>query len=291
MPNEINDISDIDAMLDKEFHLDDVEDTDNVESGEEETSEETNNDISEETSDESTETNEDSEGENKGQDDIKDQNKETSNVGKSKLNLDDKKDYAFVQLRRENSDLKAKLNSSSENDTFLKKLAAQYGYNDVKQFEKAYEDARIAKEAKDKGYDVELYRQLQESNRRIEQLEKQNNENLLRQRASDFKNALDKVVSEYSLGDAGRNEVFTRLEQAGYTIDELLKYQNPEFLIRGIMMDKILDYSKQAQIEKAKDIEDNLSDERHDGQAQDKAFSLDDLIKSEMQEYKKELYY
>lgn len=281
MPNELNSVEDIDAMLDQEFNINSDEDvTDDVEDTE--ANEENSNDTP----------NGDSE-ENDGQQVTEDQNNENDtdnndNSDGSKLNLDDKKNFAFSQLRKENSDLKNRISASSKNEEFLKGLAAQYGYDSIESFQKAYEDARIAKEAKDKGYDPELYRQLQESNRRIAQLEEQNRQNILRERASNFKSAVDRTINEYKLGEDGRNEIFTRLENAGYSIDDILRIANPEPLIKGIMMDKIINLSKQEQIEKVKDLEDNLSDEKFDNQASEKTFSLDDLISKEMKEYKEQ---
>ena len=280
MPNEVNSVEDIDAMLDQEFNIGSDEDTaDDVEDTE------INGEDTDETSDDDVESND-------GQQVTEDQNNENNANNNAeegnKLNLDDKKIFAFSQLRKENSDLKNRISASSKNEEFLKGLAAQYGYDSIESFQKAYEDARIAKEAKDKGYDPELYRQLQESNRRIAQLEEQNRQNILRERASNFKSAIDRTINEYKLGEDGRNEIFTRLENAGYSIDDILRIANPEPLIKGIMMDKIVNLSKQEQIEKVKDLEENLSDEKFDNQASEKTFSLDDLISKEMKEYKEQ---
>lgn len=280
MPNEVNSVEDIDAMLDQEFNIGSDEDTaDDVEDTE------INGEDTDETSDDDVESND-------GQQVTEDQNNENNANSNAedgnKLNLDDKKNFAFSQLRKENSDLKNRISASSKNEEFLKGLAAQYGYDSIESFQKAYEDARIAKEAKDKGYDPELYRQLQESNRRIAQLEEQNRQNILRERASNFKSAIDRTINEYKLGEDGRNEIFTRLENAGYSIDDILRIANPEPLIKGIMMDKIVNLSKQEQIEKVKDLEENLSDEKFDNQASEKTFSLDDLISKEMKEYKEQ---
>lgn len=280
MPNEVNSVEDIDAMLDQEFNIGSDEDTaDDVEDTE------INGEDTDETSDDDVESND-------GQQVTEDQNNENNANNNAedgnKLNLDDKKNFAFSQLRKENSDLKNRISASSKNEEFLKGLAAQYGYDSIESFQKAYEDARIAKEAKDKGYDPELYRQLQESNRRIAQLEEQNRQNILRERASNFKSAIDRTIDEYKLGEDGRNEIFIRLENAGYSIDDILRIANPEPLIKGIMMDKIVNLSKQEQIEKVKDLEENLSDEKFDNQASEKTFSLDDLISKEMKEYKEQ---
>lgn len=277
MPEELNSVEDIDSMLDQQFNISD------------DNNEEYNIEDTKEIDEESVEDSE--EDTDKGIEDQSSEQEDVDNNGDSKkLSKDDKKEYAFAQMRRENSEMKSKVNSLSKSNEFLKSLAAQYGYENVEDFQAAYEKARIEKEANEKGYDPELYRQLQESNRRIAQLEEQNKQTLLKTKAENFKKAIDKTIVDYSLDESSREEIFKRLEEAGYTIDSLLSLEQPEYLIKGIMLDKIVNLSKQKQISKSKDLDDNLSDERLDSQGSEKTVSLDELIKNEMKEYKENYF-
>ena len=132
-----------------------------------------------------------------------------------------------------------------------------------------------------------MYKQLQDTNKRLEQLEKERQENNLMSRANAFKNAVDKAISDYNLDEEeGRNEIFSRLEEYGYTVDSILSLPNPEILIKGVLSDKIAEISKQ----KMEDL-DNLSDERHDGNSTTKTISLDDLIAQDIKEYKANNFY
>ena len=212
------------------------------------------------------------------------------NVTDNKPSVEDKKEFAFSKIRKENSDLKNQLNQRNEESEFLSKLAAEYGYTDVKQFKEAYEKARYEKEAKDKGLDPVLYAQLQESNKRIAELENKQREAELVNRASNFKNAVDKAVTDYNLGEEGRTEIFNKLEEAGFTVDSLLEIPNPEILIKGILSDKIAEFSKQKQIDKLEKL-DSLSDDKHNGGVADTAISLDDIIAKEMKQYKADNYF
>ena len=157
-------------------------------------------------------------------------------------------------------------------------MAAQYGYTDVKKFQADYEKARIEQEAKNKGLDPVLYAQLQESNRRIAELEQKQKETELVNKAANFKSAVDKAVSDYNLGEDGRNEIFNKLEEAGFSVDTLLEIPNPEILIKGILSDKIAEMSK-------------LSDDKHTGSASNDSLSLDELIAKEMKQYKADNFY
>ena len=294
MPNELNSIEDIDLMLENEFNINEDASEDENESNQElevENEEGANSELETENEDENIDENDD-EGSEDGttdQDEIEDSNEEVTKAP-SKPSKEEKSNYAFSQLRKENAELKSKYKATSENEAFLKKIATQYGYSDVNAFMKAYDDARVIQEAKEKGYDPVLYKQLQESNRRIEQLEKENQEAKLIERATDFRNAVENAVSKYNLGEDGRNEIFTRLEEAGYTVDTILSLPNPEIVIKGVLSDKIAEISKQKQIDKIENL-DSLADEKHNGSVSTKQVSLDDLISQEMKEYKAKNFY
>ena len=279
MNNELNSVEDIDAMLDNEFKIteeqpsENTEETDgNVEDQESETDENQETENDEETKDDENNSNE---------------NQEKSD---SKPNADDKKEFAFSKMRKENSDLRNQLNEKNAESEFLSKLAAQYGYTDVKKFQADYEKARVQQEAKDKGLDPVLYSQLQESNKRIAELEKKQSETELMNKAANFKNAVDKAVADYNLGEDGRNEIFNKLEEAGFSVDTLLTIPNPEILIKGVLSDKIAEFSKQKQIDKLETL-DNLSDDKHNGSETSGDITLDDIIAKEMKQYKADNFY
>lgn len=277
MNNELNTVEDIDALLDNEFKLNEEPDNTNIE-------ETDGNEDNEEL--EVDENQDDEVIENDDEISNEDDAKETD----SKPSADDKKEFAFSKMRKENSDLKSQLNQKNEESEFLNKLAAEYGYTDVKKFQEDYEKARIQKEAEKKGLDPVLYAQLQESNKRIAELESKQKEVELMNKAANFKIAVDKAVNDYNLGEDGKTEIFNRLEEAGFSVENLLEIPNPEILIKGILSDKIAELSKQRQIDKLEKL-DNLSDDKHNGTASEDGVSLDDIIAKEMKQYKADNFY
>lgn len=292
MNEELKSVDDIDEMLLKDFNIDDSIEDQSIE--DDNSNENNDNNISNENDniDESQQGNDEN-----GNEDVSDQSNESqddntsNNVSDNKHNTEDKKEFAFSKIRKENSDLKALNKTLSTRDEALKKIASNYGYDDVDKFLEAYENARVVQEAKDKGYDPVLYKQLQDTNKRLEQLEKERQESNLMSRANAFKNAVDKAISDYNLDEEeGRNEIFSRLEEYGYTVDSILSLPNPEILIKGVLSDKIAEISKQKQIEKMEDL-DNLSDEKYDGNSTTKTMSLDDLIAQDIKEYKANNFY
>ena len=284
MNNELNTVEDIDAMLDSQFNI-----TDEQSDNSNENIEETDGDVTSQETEEDGNQNSDEDESIKNDGDDKPSN-EGNEKSDSKPSADDKKEFAFSKIRKENSDLKNQLNEKNEETEFLNRLAAQYGYTDVKKFQADYEKARVQQEAKDKGLDPVLYSQLQESNKRIAELEKKQNETELMNKANNFKNAVDKAVADYNLGEDGRNEIFNKLEEAGFSVDTLLTIPNPEILIKGVLSDKIAEFSKQKQIDKLEKL-DNLSDDKHNGEVPDGSVSLDDIIAKEMKQYKADNFY
>lgn len=285
MNNELNTVEDIDAMLDSQFN---ITDTPSVDVNNEETDGDVTSSDTEEDKNLSSEMNENIEDDG-NENETTNEETEIQNSD-SKPSADDKKEFAFSKIRKENSDLKNQLNQKNEESEFLSRMAAQYGYTDVKKFQADYEKARIEQEAKNKGLDPVLYAQLQESNRRIAELEQKQKETELVNKAANFKSAVDKAVSDYNLGEDGRNEIFNKLEEAGFSVDTLLEIPNPEILIKGILSDKIAEMSKQTQIDKMEKL-DSLSDDKHTGSASSDSLSLDELIAKEMKQYKADNFY
>jgi len=280
MNNELNSVEDIDTMLDNEFKITDEQPSENTE--------ETDGNVEEQETE--TDENQETDSSDETKDDENVEENRTDEDSDKKPSADDKKEFAFSKMRKENSDLKNQLNESKAETEFLNKLAAQYGYTDVKKFQADYEKARVQQEAKDKGLDPVLYSQLQESNKRIAELENKQKEAELMNKANNFKIAVDKAVADYNLGEDGRTEIFNKLEEAGFSVDTLLSIPNPEILIKGVLSDKIAEFSKQKQIDKLETL-DNLSDEKHNGVQSSDGVSLDDIIAKEMKQYKADNFF
>lgn len=274
----ITSVDDIDALLDNEFNINEGDET-VVEDNDEVIEDNSQEDIVE-----------DVEGSNNNDTTNQNDNVEENSTNSEKHTEDDKKEFAFAKFRKENNDLRNEVKGLQGYQDFLKEIASNYGYDNIDEFTKVYRDARIAQEAKEKGYDPVLYKQLQDSNRRIEQLEKENREAKLNEKANQFRNAIDDAVNTYSLGENGRKEIFDKLEEAGFGVDELLSLPNPSIVIKGVLADKIAESSKQNQIKKLENL-DNLADVKHNENASTGSFSLDDIIREEMKAYKAENFY
>lgn len=280
MNNELNSVEDIDALLDNEFSIDEEDDNQDLDTAAPE--DEDNSDDGQDGNDVDTEDG------TSDQDNVDEEPSNDDNSGgtQTKITTDEKKEYAFSKIRQENSQLKQEKQKLQAESDFVKELAASYGYTDVDKFK---EDVRIAKlnqEAKAKGIDPEIYKQLDDNKREIERLKQESAQKTLNERALNFKNAVEKAVSDYKVD---KNDIFNKLEEAGYTVDKILDEPNPGIVLKGILMDEILEVHKQNELKKQETL-DNLADVKHESGVSAKAVTLDDLIKSDIEELKANYY-
>lgn len=264
MEENFNDVTDIDLELEQELGLTETEEP-TIEEGSNETTTE-NNTTTVENSANSAEN-----------------NVEPAKEPETKPTNDEKKEYAFAQLRKENSQLKQKEAEYQKEADFLKEMAASYGYTDVNKFKEDYRVAKLAKEAQEKGVDPVLYRQNADNERRIAQLENQLKQNDLQRKTDAIKASLDNAVSEYNLGENGITEIFNRLEKDGITVDYLLASPNPDNLIKSVLIDKIIEASKQSVIAKKETLE-NIADENISQGQEESTFNLDEFIDKELKD-------
>jgi hypothetical protein len=198
-----------------------------------------------------------------------------------------KKDYAFANLRAENGNLKKERDAYKSDSDFLKSLAQSYGYDDVSKFQEALKQQRYQREAESKGYDYDLYRKTMEQEERIARLEKEKVEAENERKLERFKGALDNAVAKY---DVSEEDIFSRLEDAGISVEELLSISNPNLLIKGVLSDKIQEVAKQNQISEIQNMK-GLVEDKNETAAQGTKVTIESLLKSDLADYKKNNYF
>ena len=278
MENVFESIDAIDAALDEQFGKDEIEENNNVVDAEENSE---NNDVVEDAMAE--EGVSDEEPETKEPEQVDNNNAQTNNEG----NKSSKKDYAFANLRSENTNLKKERDSYKADSDYLKELAASYGYDDTAKFQEAIKQARYQKEAQEKGYDPVLYKKTMEQEARIRQLEKEREQEIQDRKIERFQNALDNAVKEYNI-DA--QEIFSKLENSGLSVETVLSVDNPKILLDGLLVDEIRNNAKQSQINDLQNLK-NLAEDKNETDGQVNKVTIDSLLKEDMARYKKENFY
>ena len=278
MENVFESIDAIDAALDEQFGKDEIEENNNVVDTEDNSE---NNDVVEDAMAEEGVSKE--EPETKEPEQVDNNNAQTNDEG----NKSSKKDYAFANLRSENTNLKKERDSYKADSDYLKELAASYGYDDTAKFQEAIKQARYQKEAQEKGYDPVLYKKAMEQEARIRQLEKEREQEIQDRKIERFQNALDNAVKEYNI-DA--QEIFSKLENSGLSVETVLNVDNPKILLDGLLIDEIKNNAKQAQINDLQNLK-NLAEDKNETNGQVNKLTVDDLLKDDMARYKKENFY
>ena len=215
---------------------------------------------------------------------------ENTAVPAEKSSEDDKaskKEYAFANLRAENGNLKKERDAYKSDSDFLKSLAQSYGYDDTAKFQEALKQSRYQKEAESKGYDYELYKRTMEQEERIAQLERERAAEQNERKLERFKTALDTAVVKYGVSES---DIFSRLEDAGISVEEILSISNPNLLIKGVLSDKIQEVAKQSQINEIQNMK-SLVEDKNEGNAQVATVTIESLLKSDLAEYKKNNYF
>ena len=277
---ELNSIDDIDKMLDAEYS--------NLkeESVTEEVSEEP--EVAEETQEPDTEVaTEETPAEIKEEEPAEPETQEVKPV-ESKPTKDEQQSYSFKALREERDNYRKQSEQYESDSTFLKELAGYYGYTDSDAFKKALRDAQLEKEATNKGVDPVMYKELSEQRERIRQLEEEQETRELNIKAEEFNNAVEDISKELGLGEDGKDIIFQRLIDNGYTqLNQILELPNVKPLLKGILSDYVKTSVEQKQI-KAIEKVNSVSDSPANDSGTDTGVSLDDIIAKEMKKYKED---
>lgn len=205
---------------------------------------------------------------------------------KQKYTKEEQRNYAFQKLSRER---KSAMEEAQHYKDFMQYLANRAGINDIAVYEKALRDKFEAEDAKNKGISPEIYRAMQSQKRQIKDLQRVNAEREQHVRFSNFQNTLANIKNQYNFNDDDISEMFSNLEKAGFRdANQLLAQPNPEMLIRGALMDKIIERSIQLQREKEAKAQPNVDVERIDTVSEAHEYDEDAEIKREMEEYARE---
>ena len=170
---------------------------------------------------------------------------------------------------------------------YLKSLAQSYGYDSVSEFQEALKQQRYQREAESKGYDYDLYKKTMEQEERIARLEKEKVEAENERKLERFKGALDNAVAKYNISE---DDIFSRLEDAGISVEEILSISNPNLLIKGVLSDKIQEVAKQNQISEIQNMK-GLVEDKNETNTQGDKVTIESLLKSDLADYKKNNYF
>jgi len=163
---------------------------------------------------------------------------------KKPVSKEEKEQFAFKKLREEADSYKKKAveyENKLKDLGELNELATSLGYKDYKEMVDANKRKLQDEEAKKKGIDPAIYRELQELKRRAKESEQ-------REKTTTFLRTLDEFILENNLKQEDRGLIIQELDKDGWQLDKLLNYPNPKKLLRGYASDLIIERKTQKTI-------------------------------------------
>lgn len=210
-----------------------------------------------------------------------------NNVSSNKPSKEEQKEYNFAQYRQENAKLKQERQQ-------LEQIAKAKGYSNIDDFIKDLNVANDTLEAQNKNIDPVVYRELMETKRRNQELEQKLNDQDFESRVGNLREVLDTTITDLELGNDGTSFIMKRLEENGFTADEILKEaHNPKkvaSIVKSVLIDKIQEKATQSQLSKLEKL-NKVADDKHTSNIAKGKLDLDKLVQQEMEELKAKNYY
>lgn len=195
------------------------------------------------------ETTEEHEDETQVEEETEEQDKNEDNILQKRYTPEEKRNYAFNKMRIENKNLKDSVN---ETNKFLERLAIASGYADIESMKASVLSKLDAKEAERQGVSPEVYNRLTNQENAIKELQERERKAVFDSRVMHFKGVLDDIVKEYGFTKEDVSTMLGTLEKEGYTLETLVSEPNPKFIIKGAFGDKILKAQSQRALEEEK---------------------------------------
>jgi hypothetical protein len=155
----------------------------------------------------------------------------------------EKQDYAFKELREKNKTLESKISALDE-------IAQRYGFGTHDDMLKTLEEDSIKKEAQQQNIDPKFYKELKETQKKLDRLENEKKEEVKQVKLQSFLKDLDSFSKDFNLNDSEKQNIIEKMDNDGYTIDMLLGIKNPRVIFKGYVEDKIVQKTEQRLIEK-----------------------------------------
>lgn len=185
---------------------------------------------------------------------------------------EEKNNFAFAKLRKENKETKEEL-------ARVQALAEAYGFSDYKAMLEQLDKEAMAKKARDEGLDPKVYKRIYETERQLEEIKRQREEEISNSRVLQVNSRLDGFIEKNSLKEADKTKLIMALDEDGYRIEDLVRLKNPEMLFKTYLQSEISEIKNQKEIEKAEKRK-KLEETKYQGEGHQPQYSIKDLIKN-----------
>jgi hypothetical protein len=183
---------------------------------------------------------------------------------KEKANKDDKRDYAFKQLREEADLAKKELNNKNQVVSEIELLAKSQGFDNVDSFLSAWKEKQLEEQAKKQNLDPRVLKELQETKERLSKIEKEKEEVVKSSQISRVNNTISKFATKHKLSEDDMSKIIQTMGGDNVTVDILVATPNEtlEKMLTGYAQDILIEKKVQERLAKM-ETEDTPKSEKH----------------------------
>jgi hypothetical protein len=212
---------------------------------------------------------------------------------KDKANKDDKRDYAFKQLREEADNAKKELNNKTQVVSEFELIAKSQGFDNVDSFLSAWKEKQLEEQAKKQNLDPRVLKELQETKQRLSKIEKEKEEVVKSSQISRVNNTISKFATKNKLSEDDMSKIIQTMGGDSVTVDILVATPNEtlEKMLTGYAQDILIEKKVQERLAKM-ETEDTPKSEKHKNTVTSKKpdpFSKE-ALNDEMEAFKKQNY-
>ena len=212
---------------------------------------------------------------------------------KDKANKDDKRDYAFKQLREEADLAKKELNNKNQVVSEIELLAKSQGFDNVDSFLSAWKEKQLEEQAKKQNLDPRVLKELQDTKERLSKIEKEKEEVVKSSQISRVNNTISKFATKHKLSEDDMSKIIQTMGGDSVTVDILVATPNEtlEKMLTGYAQDILIEKKVQERLAKM-ETEDTPKSEKHKNTVTSKKpdpFSKE-ALDDEMEAFRKQNY-
>ena len=185
---------------------------------------------------------------------------------------EEKERFAFAKLRKENKE-------KAEELARIEEIAKAYGFSDSKVMLEQLQKSAIEKKAKEQNMDPEVYRRIHETEKELEAIKKQREEELMHNRISAVNTKLDNFIRANNLKTEHKEKLIYALDEDGYSLDDLVRLKNPNNFFKMYLETELSESMTQKEIEK-RERERKLQEKKFNDTDTPKEFTMDEIIKN-----------
>jgi hypothetical protein len=217
---------------------------------------------------------------------------ETPKPQETKIQKEDKKDYAFKQLREEAETAKKELTSKKQVLSEIEILAKSQGFDTVDEFLKAWKERQLEAEAKKQNIDPRVLRELQETKQRLAKIEKEKDEAVQQGNINRVNTTISRFSSTNKISEEDIQKIISKMGEDNLTVDMLVNTptETLEKMLNGYAQDIIVERKVQERLSSLEKNGTSPAPEKHKNTVSSKKpdpFSKE-ALDDEMDAYKKE---